>query len=51
VLAAGIAVWIALIALLGIAAPGLALARALALALGLCAILAVSIVRGADAAK
>lgn len=46
-LAAGAAGWIALIAILGVAipAPGFALARALALALGLCVVLTVSIVR------
>ena len=47
VLAAGVAVWIALIAILGYAGPGFALSRALALALGLCIILTLSIVRGA----
>ncbi|MGB8264924.1 MAG: hypothetical protein WCE44_01200 [Candidatus Velthaea sp.] len=46
VVAAGMAVWIALIAVLGIVAPGLALARAVALALGLCVILTLSILRG-----
>ena len=48
-LAAGIAVWIALIALLG-PVPGLALARALALAIGLSAILGISIARGSSRA-
>jgi hypothetical protein len=47
VLAAGVAVWIALVALLGIVAPEMAHVRAFALALGLCAILMLSIVLGA----
>jgi hypothetical protein len=46
VLAGGVATWILLIALMGAVSPGLALVRAYALALGLCAILTVSIVRG-----
>jgi hypothetical protein len=48
-LAAGAVVWIALIAVLGIAEPGLVLFRALALVLGLCAIATLSIIRGATA--
>lgn len=47
VLAGGIAAWIALIAILGYAGPGFALSRALALALGLCIILTLSILRAA----
>jgi len=46
-LAGGIALWIVVIALLGFASPALGLLRAFALALGLCAILTLSIVRGA----
>jgi hypothetical protein len=46
VLAGGVATWLVLIALMGVASPGLALVRALALTLGLCAILTVSIIRG-----
>jgi hypothetical protein len=47
VLAAGVAGWIAIVAVAGIVAPGSPHARAIALALGLCLILAFSIVRGA----
>jgi hypothetical protein len=46
VLAGGIAIWIVLIALMGLASPGVALGRPFALTLGLCAILTLSIVRG-----
>jgi multisubunit Na+/H+ antiporter MnhB subunit len=46
VLAGGVATWIVLIALMGVVAPGLALVRAVAFAVGLCVILTVSIIRG-----
>ena len=49
-LAIGVSVWIVAIALAG-AAPALALIRPYALALGLCAILTLSIVRGATDTK
>lgn len=46
-LAAGAAMWIALIAVLGVSVPGLVFFRAFALVLGLCAVATLSIVRGA----
>ena len=46
VLAAGTASWIVLIAIAGVALPGLATIRAFALTFGLCAILTLSIIRG-----
>jgi len=49
-LAIGVAVWIAVIALIG-SSPALATTRPYAFALGLCAILLLSIVRGAVSTK
>ena len=51
ILAAGVAVWIGLIALFGVLAPEMGQLRALALALGLCVILLLSIVRGARTSR
>jgi hypothetical protein len=50
VLAGGVAIWLVLIALMGIS-PGLAPLRAYALAIGLCAILTLSIISGVRAAE
>jgi len=48
-LAGGVAVWIAVIALLGTVTPAAGTLRAVALALGLASILMLSIVRGVPA--
>ena len=45
-LAGGVAVWIAVIGVLGLVAPAAGGPRAVALALGFCSILTLSIVRG-----